>query len=141
MNSQLRLTLPLLPDETARSYASRLAQRNNVPDLRSFCSDFGLPYQDLRLGKDGALLQLSRLSGAAFEALREQTIAYVGRTSYEFGNVTARRVFEKHCLFQFCPECLEEDKMARMGSHPTHATFGNWRFYVVAIGINVSWLN
>jgi|GEM_PF-6910333 len=123
MNSQLRLTVPLLPDETASSYASRLAQRNKAPNLHKFCADLGLAYQGLRLGGDAALKQLSRLSGAPFEALRLQTIAYVGHRHYQLRNVTARRMFQTRCLFRFCPKCLEEDEQGTNGTVPYARNF------------------
>lgn len=67
---KLLLTVDLVPGESATSLGSRLARRNGVQRLITFCSDVGIDYFALANGNPQEVTRLAALAGVDPAALQ-----------------------------------------------------------------------
>ena len=111
MSALLRRRVPFMPDETATSYASRLAACNGT-DMASFCRDLGLSLQDLVDGRPAALDRLGELSGTSPLTMCASSFVKVGRERWRVHGQTVSEAICRSRRFRFCPLCASSDMEA-----------------------------
>jgi hypothetical protein len=108
MPAKLTLRVPLMPDELATDYCSRLALRN-FRSASAFALDMGFHFSDITSKWDTAIAKLAEISGEPFPLLDENRLQWMsvdrGRLK---GQILARPTL-RHGHYVGCPECLRED--------------------------------
>ncbi|MGM4906000.1 TniQ family protein [Tardiphaga sp. 866_E4_N2_1] len=108
MPAKLTLRVPLMPDELATDYCSRLALRN-FRSASQFALDMGFRFPHLVSGSDAALSQLAEVSGEPLGSLDENRLRWTKTDRYRLkGQVLARQTLRLGHFFG-CPECFNED--------------------------------
>ena len=108
MSALLRRRVPYMPDETATSYASRLAACNGT-DMASFCRDLGLSLQDVVEGRPAALERLGELSGSSPSDICASSFVKIGRERWRVHGQTVSEAICRSRRFRFCPLCARSD--------------------------------
>lgn len=107
-------TLPVLPDETPVSYASRVASRLNR-SLRSLLGQLAIPFQGLVDGEDACVLAMARATGQDVRAFAHSTVKRIDSTTYSVGSERLRRDAVNRSGVSVCRECIVEDLNGPMG--------------------------
>lgn len=113
--ARLTLRWPYEVGEAFTSFVSRLAARNLVPNVRTFCADLGLPFQAVASGHGDVIEAVADLTGEPIETLSEWALV---REHHEYtlrGQKLLKASLRREKL-QVCPHCLDEDQV-RLG-HP-----------------------
>lgn len=106
MTLSLGLTLPIMSDEPATYYASRLAARNFL-QARPFAADMGLSFSALHQGCEIAINRLSEISGVAVDALTANATRRDGERLLLRGQSIDPK--SRRSRIAVCPACLEAD--------------------------------
>ncbi|WP_441280407.1 TniQ family protein [Tardiphaga sp. 862_B3_N1_1] len=108
MPAKLTLRVPLMPDELATDYCSRLALRN-FRSASAFALDMGFHFSDITSKSDTAIAKLAEISGEPFPLLDENRLRWMtidrGRLK---GQVMARQTL-RHKHYFGCPACFKQD--------------------------------
>lgn len=113
--AKLTLRWPYEIGEAFTSFVSRLAARNLVPTVRTFCADLGLPFQAVAGGRSDVIDAVADLTGEPSETLREWALVRDDQ-EYTLKNQKLLKASLRREKLQVCPHCLDEDKL-RLG-HP-----------------------
>jgi hypothetical protein len=119
----LRLTVPLHADETHLSFVSRLAARNGT-DLRSFCADFGLPFQRVIDGDKETLRQAAALAGVDPNFLQSTALVRCGVQRWTYRNIELRRAVLRRERIMLCAACALFDIKSEPDLQPNAAVYG-----------------
>lgn len=104
----LPLSVPIIPDETATSLASRLAHRNGTPRLISFCTDLGIDYFRLSNGDVDEVRHVAVLAGQDADILQMGTPSLSEQDWFLLGEETIKFTVFQRTKPQICPMCLKE---------------------------------
>lgn len=107
MNS-LALSLQPAPFETPTAFASRLAARNGVENVTTFCLELGLDLRAIANGDTCAVTELCSIAGLAPDALASATERCFSKTRYQVCSENFDRQTLKRTNIRVCPECLRE---------------------------------
>lgn len=122
MSGLLEDALPLLPRETAFSYASRLAAYYGCQTTDQFCRDFGIDLRKLTRADEQSLQSLAELTCADVSALRQWTIVVKGRKKTINGQLVYSGSTSRS-RWRFCPCCVLEDIAAQPDLQPDLAIY------------------
>lgn len=137
--AKLPLTVDLVAGESATSFGSRLARRNGVQRLITFCSDIGIDYFALANGDPQEVGRLAALGGVDAATLQDGTPQLVEPGWFVLGKERIKFTAFARTTLRICPACLAE------GPHLIHAAhMGVWQlssvractlhgFYLVAL--------
>lgn len=104
----LPLTVPSREGETATSFASRLARRNGVPRLITFCSDLGIDYFALVNGASLEIQRLAALGGCDPVTLQAATPSLIEPGWFQLGKERIKFTAFIRTTLRICPVCLKE---------------------------------
>ena len=104
----LALTLPASPLETPTCYLSRLAARNLLPDLYSFCGDLGFDLPALINGDTAAVQHLCALAGLPPETFDGRVVVKTSTMKYRVGVEALNTETLSRGEIRYCPHCLAE---------------------------------
>lgn len=104
----LALTLPASPLETPTCYLSRLAARNLLPDLYSFCGDLGFDLPALINGDTAAVQHLCALAGLPPETFDGRVVVKTSTMKYRVGVEALNTETLSRGELRYCPHCLAE---------------------------------
>lgn len=104
----LALTLPASPIETPTCYLSRLAARNLLPDLYSFCGDLGFDLPALINGDNAAVQHLCALAGLPPETFDGRVVVKTSTMKYRVGVEALNTETLSRGEIRYCPHCLAE---------------------------------
>ncbi|CAM3202369.1 TniQ family protein [Paracoccus nototheniae] len=104
----LPLTVNLVSGECATSYASRLARRNGVPRLITFCSDLGINYFALVNGDAIEVERLAALGGVDSALLQQGTPQLLEPGWFQLANERIKFTAFSRTTLRCCPACLSE---------------------------------
>lgn len=112
----LPLTVSTAPGESASSFASRLAWRNGVPRLITFCSDVGIDYFRLVNGDPMEIERLAVLGGVDETILQDATPTLIEPGWFRLGKERIKFTGFIRTTVRICPKCVAEtpDDMAVM---------------------------
>lgn len=113
--TKLVLTVDLVPGESATSLGSRLARRNGVQRLITFCSDIGINYFALANGDPKEVARLAALGGIDPALLQHGTPHLNEPGWFRLGAERIRFTAFGRTSLRICPSCLAK------GHHLTHA--------------------
>lgn len=114
--------LPVMPDETPVSYASRMAARIDR-SLRTFLGKLAIPFQGLIDGNDGCVRALAEAAGLDVSVFAGSTIKRIDGTTYSVGSEQFRRDAINRSAVMVCRECIAEGLQGPMGAH---GRYGRW---------------
>ncbi|WP_284261275.1 TniQ family protein [Bradyrhizobium iriomotense] len=97
----------LFPDEPAYGLAQRLARRNGVNSLASFCADMGISAADLINGR--AADRIAALARADLDSLERVTVRAEQDQQIRLGGEFLKQDQWSFRSLRVCPECLRED--------------------------------
>lgn len=120
---RLPLTVPLHADETALSFASRLAARNGTK-ARVLCNDFGLRFQGIVDGDTETLHGLAGLAGVGGNALQSSALVKSGPLQWIYRGELLHRTVLRRERIALCPACALADIEASPRLRPTAAVYG-----------------
>lgn len=124
MTDVLRPFLPLEHDESALSWACRLALFHTGEPIQKFLNDLGIPQQDLWSGRKNAMRRLAEATGVELEQLTARQPQQLAQRFYNLRGETFRSRFLAGTQTPFCPLCLAEgdrsDLGLRVGRWPWH---------------------
>lgn len=112
---KLPLTVDLVPGESATSLGSRLARRNGVQRLITFCSDVGIDYFALANGDPQEVARLAALAGVDLATLQLGTPQLIEPGWFRLGKERIKFTAFSRTSLRSCPACLTE------GRHVDHA--------------------
>lgn len=119
---KLPLTVDLVTGESATSLGSRLARRNGVQRLITFCSDVGIDYFALANGDPQEVTRLAALAGVDPAALQLGTPQLIEPGWFCLGHERIKFTAFSRTALRSCPACLAE------GRHVDHAAHhGLWQ--------------
>lgn len=119
---KLPLTVDLVPGECATSLGSRLARRNGVQRLITFCSDVGIDYFALANGDPQEVERLAALAGVDPAALQLGTPQLIEPGWFRLGQERIKFTAFSRTSLRSCPVCLAA------GRHVDHAAhLGLWQ--------------
>lgn len=119
---KLPLTVDLVPGEAATSLGSRLARRNGVQRLITFCSDVGIDYFALANGDPHEVARLAALGGVEPVPLQQGTPRLIEPGWFRLGQERIKFTAFSRTSLRSCPACLAE------GRHVDHAAHhGLWQ--------------
>lgn len=104
----LPLTISTLYGESATSFASRLARRNGVPRMITFCSDVGIDYFALVNGDPIEIQRLAVLGGVDAHHLQVATPHLIAPSWFRLGQETVKFTGFIRTTLRICPRCLRE---------------------------------
>ncbi|TXH38856.1 MAG: hypothetical protein E6Q98_01250 [Rhodospirillaceae bacterium] len=107
MTPQLPLKPRLGLRETAPSYVARLAAINRCSPAH-ICRDMEVTLRSVAKGKESSLLQITRMTGISFEALKRHSLVRDGELFHLHGQVLTRPALRRARTFA-CPICVKED--------------------------------
>ncbi|WP_347139248.1 TniQ family protein [Paracoccus sp. SSK6] len=105
---KLPLTVDLVPGESATSFGSRLARRNGVQRLITFCSDVGIDYFALANGDPQEVARLAALAGADPDTLQMGTAQLIEPGWFRLGKERIKFTAFSRIALRSCPACLTE---------------------------------
>ena len=106
--TRLSLTLPASPLETPTSYLSRLAARNLIPDLYSFCGDLGFDLPALINGDTTAVQHLCALAGLPQDTFDGRVVVKTSTMKYRVGAEALNTETLSRGEIRYCPRSLSE---------------------------------
>lgn len=119
---KLPLTVDLVPGECATSLGSRLASRNGVQRLITFCSDVGIDYFALANGDPQEVGRLASLAGVDNACLQMNTPQLIEPGWFRLGEERIKFTAFSRTSLRSCPACLSA------GRHVDHAAHhGLWQ--------------
>ncbi|MGZ3215102.1 TniQ family protein [Paracoccus sp. T5] len=125
---KLPLTVNLVPGESATSLGSRLARRNGVQRLITFCSDVGIDYFALANGDPQEVGRLAALGGVDNACLQMNTPQLNEPGWFRLGEERIKFTAFSRTSLRSCPACLAA------GRHVDHAAHhGLWQLTSVRI--------
>lgn len=127
--SQLSLTLPLHPSETATSFASRLAARTGSGRLVNFCTDMGFNKIKLANGDQDTVRQLAVLAGADPHLLLSATPQFLPGNEYGVGATRIKFTEFHRKTVRVCPVCLKDD-LEKHGEYGPHQRV-HWQIHSI----------
>ncbi len=101
------LTVPTTTGESATSFASRLARRNGVPRMITFCSDVGIDYFALVNGDPVEIQRLAVLGGIDPVPLQAATPSLVEPGWFRLGYERIKFTAFARTTLRICPICAE----------------------------------
>ncbi|RDW13789.1 TniQ family protein [Paracoccus thiocyanatus] len=104
----LPLTVPTVVGESATSFASRLARRNGVPRMITFCSDVGIDYFALVNGGPVEIQRLAVLGGIDPVPLQAATPSLVEPGWFRLGKERIKFTGFIRTTLRVCPRCVHE---------------------------------
>lgn len=104
----LPLTVPTTVGESATSFASRLARRNGVPRLITFCSDVGIDYFALVNGDPVEIQRLAVLGDIDPVPLQAATPSLIEPGWFQLGNERIKFTGFIRTTLRICPMCISE---------------------------------
>ncbi|WP_265502743.1 TniQ family protein [Paracoccus beibuensis] len=104
--------IPINPDETLMSWATRLAAIHVGETLVPFLRDLGLHPDEMLTGSDVAISRLAEVTGANPDDLRRQTIQTQEWRRYDLRGQRFETEFMKGSYVSCCPACLLDDDEA-----------------------------
>ncbi|MDO5703723.1 MAG: TniQ family protein [Paracoccus sp. (in: a-proteobacteria)] len=110
----LPLTVPTIVGESATSLASRLARRNGVPRMITFCSDVGIDYFALVNGDPVEVQRLAVLGDIDPVPLQASTPSLIEPGWFRLGNERIKFTGLIRTTLRICPRCVQ-DATDRMG--------------------------
>jgi hypothetical protein len=119
---RLRLTVPLHVDETHLSFVSRLAARNGT-NLRSFCADFGLPFQRVVDGDEETLRQTAALARVDANSLQNTAFVKSGAQCWTYRKIELSRAVLRRDRIVLCPACALADIKSEPHLRPNAAVY------------------
>jgi len=114
--------LPVMPDETPVSYASRVAARLGRT-LRGLLGQLGIPFQGLVDGNDDCVLALADAAGLDVSVFAGSTIKRIDATTYSVASERFRRDAVNRSAVMVCRECVAENLRGPLGAH---GRYGRW---------------
>lgn len=114
---KLPLTVDLAPGESATSFGSRLARRNGVQRLITFCSDVGIDYFALANGDPQEVARLAALGGVDPAALQTGTPQLVEPGWFRLGQERIKFTAFSRTSLRSCPACLAEGQPLDHSAH------------------------
>lgn len=127
--SQLPLTVELTIGESAMSLASRLARRNGVPRMLTFCSDLGLDHKALANGNDNEINRLSSVAGCDPKAVSFWTPKFGDDGYFQLGEEKLKFTSFDRTRARACPHCISKSRERHGETGPFH--LGIWQLYSV----------
>ena len=121
----LPLTVPLMPEETAVGFVSRLAARNGFPNMYALYRLFGIDHLKVHGGNQDALAVIARLSGADAEVLATRLFANE-KSRFRFGGAPLPVGWCGAVTSKFCPDCVEADIVSQPNLQPSAAAHQRW---------------
>lgn len=115
MTNVLRPFLPLEHDESALSWACRLALFHTGEPIQKFLNDLGIPQQDLWSGRKNAMRRLAEATGVELGQLTARQPQQLAQRFYSLRGETFRSRFLVGTQTPFCPLCLAEDDRSDLG--------------------------
>lgn len=103
----LPLTVPTMVGESATSFASRLARRNGVPRMITFCSDVGIDYFALVNGDPVEIHRLAILGGIDPVSLQTATPSLIEPGWFRLGNERIKFTAFARTTLRICPMCAQ----------------------------------
>ena len=120
--ARLPLTVDMVPGESATSLGSRLARRNGVQRLITFCSDVGIDYFALANGDPHEVARLAALAGVDPWCLQKDTPQLIEPGWFRLGEERIKFTAFSRTSLRSCPACLTA------GQHVEHAVHhGLWQ--------------
>lgn len=113
----LPLTVSTCAGESATSFASRLAYRNGVPRLITFCSDIGVDYFQLVNGEPDEIKRLAALGDTDPVALIEATPELLEPGWFQLGRERIKFTAFSRTAPRVCPQCLNETPHVTSAAH------------------------
>lgn len=104
----LPLTVPTMVGESATSFASRLARRNGVPRMITFCSDVGIDYFALVNGDPVEIQRLAVLGDIDPVPLQAATPSLIEPGWFRLGNERIKFTGFIRATLRICPMCISE---------------------------------
>lgn len=104
----LPLSVPMLTGESATSFASRLARRNGVPRLITFCSDIGIDYFKLVNGDPLEIQRLAALGNADASELQSATPSLVETGWFRLGREVIKFTAFNRTVMRICLQCVAD---------------------------------
>lgn len=104
----LPLTVPTIVGESATSFASRLARRNGVPRMITFCSDTGIDYFALVNGDPVEIQRLAVLGDIDPVPLQAATPSLIEPGWFRLGNERIKFTGFIRTTLRICPMCISE---------------------------------
>lgn len=101
--------VPISPDETLMSWATRLAAVHTGETLVPFLRDLGLHPDEMLTGSDVAITRLAEVTGADPNDIRRQTIQTLEWRRYDLRGERFETEFMKGASVSCCPACLLDD--------------------------------
>lgn len=123
--SHLPLTVELAAGENAMSLASRLARRNGVPRMLTFCSDLALNHKALTNGDHSEVVRLSNLANCDTDAVLFWTPKFGEDGYFGLGSEKLKFTCFDRTHVQACPRCISENFEAQGEMGPAH--LGIWQ--------------
>lgn len=106
--STLALRVPFGEGETASSFCSRLALRNECDSAGEFCREMGMSFIEVVNGNPEALEKLAYLGRADPIALRDAALQRSGKVYTCRKQAISRPILRRNRVW-VCPTCLAED--------------------------------
>ena len=104
--------VPISPDETLMSWATRLAAIHTGETLVPFLRDVGIEPNEMSVGSDSVIERLTEVTGADPDDLRRQTIQTLEWRRYDLRGERFETEFMKGAFVSCCPACLLDDDEA-----------------------------
>lgn len=106
----LPVTVPLLPEETMLSFASRLAAANGVSRLSNLCGHLGLDLNALVRGNEGQIERLAGFGGVEARDLMNRTsrLSDDGLVWFRSERLALSAIHRRRV--RACPECVSQDR-------------------------------
>ncbi|WP_113913251.1 TniQ family protein [Roseovarius dicentrarchi] len=122
-------TVPLHADETALSFAARVAFANKLPSLSEFLKDFDLAISDVVCGSTAALARLAELGDVESQLLVARAFCYSGDSH----RILGFQIDKQNLLVGYnrvCPACLRADMAGTLTEQTVSMAYGRilWSF-------------
>lgn len=105
----LPLKVSTIVGESATSFASRLARRNGVPRMITFCSDVGIDYFGLVNGDPVEIQRLAVLGGTDPVPLQAATPSLIEPGWFRLGKERIKFTRLIRTTLRICPMCVEDE--------------------------------
>lgn len=114
----LPITVPLLPEETMLSFASRLAAANGVGRLSNLCAHLGLDLKALVRGDEGQIQRLAGYGGVDARELANRIFRPSGDGFVWFGSERLALSAIHRQRMRACPQCVARDRAEKLSGIP-----------------------